>query len=75
MRLEPVLQALYVADEIIEKTFAQHRPVDSRDWAPPSRRRQRLSKFHDLFEPGRVDVLRTIYNQRNRHFSSAFANG
>jgi hypothetical protein len=28
-RLEPVRQALYVADEIIEKTFAQRRPARS----------------------------------------------
>jgi hypothetical protein len=28
-RLEPVRQALYLADEIIEKTFTQHRPVRS----------------------------------------------
>jgi hypothetical protein len=29
-RLEPVRQALYVADEIIEKTFAQRRPAYAR---------------------------------------------
>jgi hypothetical protein len=28
-RLEPVRQALYVADEIIEKTFAHHKPARS----------------------------------------------